>query len=167
MLATLHDPRLPSRFWAKITVNGDCWIWTGATAGPTTDGRTPYGYFNVGGKSKRAHRVAYEALVGPIPEDKPHLDHVKAKGCLGTTCVNPAHLEPVTNRENCLRGNSPWARSARKTHCVRGHPFDEANTAIYNGKRSCKQCNRDKALRAYYAKRPPSPRRRKPDPAQL
>lgn len=137
MVATkLYDERLPARFWAKIHESASgCWLWTGAKAGPGEQ----YGYIRMGGRSLRSHRVAYEALVGPIPPGL-QLDHL----CRVRACVNPEHLEPVTHRENAHRGIGPWADNARKTHCVRGHPFDAENTAVYNGKRSCKQCNRDK-----------------------
>ncbi len=58
--------------------------------------------------------------------------------------MNPAHLEPVTNRENVLRGETVAAAAAAKTHCIRGHPFDAANTRIRtDGARECRTCRRD------------------------
>jgi len=62
-----------------------------------------YGYarFNIApGQSVHAHRFAYEELVGPIPEGL-DLDHL----CRNKTCVNPAHLEPVTRAENVRRAH--------------------------------------------------------------
>ncbi|MDP9224875.1 MAG: HNH endonuclease [Actinomycetota bacterium] len=83
-----------------------------------------------------AHRVAYELLVGPIPEGLT-LDHL----CRNTSCVNPQHLEPVTVRENVLRGMGWGAKNKRKTHCHRGHPFDAKNTLrIPGGTRKCRTC---------------------------
>lgn len=70
-----------------------CWLWTGTIA------PNGYGYFAIKGRSQQAHRVAYELLVGPIP-DGLDLDHL----CRVRACVNPDHLEPVTRSENNRRG---------------------------------------------------------------
>ena len=85
-----------------------------------------------------AHRFSYELHVGPIPTGLT-LDHL----CRNTLCVNPAHLEPVTMRENILRGYSPSANGARATHCPHGHPYNERNTGITktNGARFCRTCH--------------------------
>lgn len=81
------------------------------------------------------HRIAYELAVGPIPVGLV-IDHL----CRNHSCINPEHLEPVTNVENVMRGESAWARNARKTHCKRGHEFTDENTIRRNGTRSCRQC---------------------------
>lgn len=72
-----------------------CWVWRG--------GRMPFGYGSVwlDGRTRLAHRVFYERLVGPIP-DGLQLDHL----CRNPPCVNPAHLEPVTHTENSRRGSA-------------------------------------------------------------
>ncbi|MFE0088801.1 HNH endonuclease signature motif containing protein [Streptomyces sp. NPDC059016] len=98
-----------------------------------------------GGKTRRAHRVAYELLVGAIPQGF-HLDHLchtrdlacpGGPACLHRRCINPEHLEPVTSRENTIRGGN-----SRKTHCVNGHEFTDANTRIdVRGSRACRACN--------------------------
>jgi hypothetical protein len=129
-----RDLDLRGRVEARINreSNPPCWMWSG-----TSDG---YGLIVPPGadRARNAHRVVYELYVGPIP-DGFHLDHL----CRTPHCVNPDHLEPVTPRENYLRGISPAAENARKTECVWGHPFDEENTYVAkNGSRKCKECIR-------------------------
>ncbi|KAB2977369.1 HNH endonuclease [Streptomyces sp. SS1-1] len=91
----------------------------------------------LGGRYQMAHRVAYQEIVGPIPEGL-QLDHL----CRVRHCVNPAHLEPVTSRENTLRGENLVAINAAKTHCKRGHLFDAANTYRWRNSRICRECRR-------------------------
>lgn len=135
---------LEERFWSKVNKTETCWLWT--------RGKTKAGYGHVwnGQKVVYAHRLAYELLVGPIPEGLT-IDHVKANGCTSTLCVKaiadehgPAHLEPVTQGENGRRGTSAQRtreRHAAQTHCKRGHLFDEANTRIgTHGERRCRKC---------------------------
>jgi hypothetical protein len=87
------DARLPSRFWAKVDVGGNgCWLWT---AGKLRG----YGNYSHEGRTAKAHRVAYQALVAPVPAGLA-LDHL----CRNPSCVNPAHLEPVTWQTNIHRG---------------------------------------------------------------
>lgn len=104
-----------------------------------------YGRIQVNDRSRPVHRVAWELERGPIPEGMV-LDHVRARGCVHRNCVNVIHLEPVTIRENLLRGDTIPAARAAKTHCVRGHLFDEANTYRHHsrGERRCRTCNRDR-----------------------
>lgn len=79
-------------FMTKVNKTESCWLWERGTNGG-------YGMYWFRGRNIAAHRFAYEALVGPIPEGL-ELDHT----CRVKRCVNPAHLEPVTHRENILRG---------------------------------------------------------------
>lgn len=127
---------LKERFLSHILLQGGCWLWQGAK---TIDG---YGYFKarVGGawKMLRAHRAAYELFVGPIPKGLT-LDHL----CRNPGCVNPTHLEPVTQRENTMRGNSIVAQRARQVLCTRGHEFVQGMV-----QRVCRQCSAIRA-RAY------------------
>src|ERR1035437_4260666 len=143
---------LESRLWAKVNKTETCWLWTGNLNG---DG---YGRLEDGGRRLMAHRVAYELLVGPIPKGM-EIDHVRERGCFNTNCVNPDHLEPVTHRENLLRGRSFSAINAAKTHCLNGHEFDEANTYWYEGLRGlcrqCRQCAHDRWAANYVRKRNP------------
>lgn len=83
-----------------------------------------------------AHRVAWELLVGPIPEDL-ELDHL----CKNPRCVNPNHLEPVTHAENCRRGDGFGGRNAKKTECDAGHPLSGPNLYVDpKGRRQCRAC---------------------------
>lgn len=129
-LSGLRGP-IKTRLPHLIDKSGDCWEWLGSR-----DSKG-YGQTEIEGKLRRAHRVVYEHEIGPIP-DGLVLDHL----CRNPNCVNPAHLEPVTQRINILRGEGFAAVNARKTHCKRGHLFDEANTRIRaNGNRGCRTCH--------------------------
>jgi hypothetical protein len=100
-----------------------CWIWTGVVDGQG------YGnaYVNINGRktTQKAHRVWYEAIIGPIAYGLV-IDHL----CRNPTCVNPAHLEPVTNRINVLRGVGRAARNVAKTTCIHGHPLEGSNLRL-------------------------------------
>src|SRR5688572_21764976 len=80
------------------------------------------GYVRLGPGVGSAHRLMYVALRGPIP-DGLELDHL----CRNHACVNPWHMEPVTGRVNKLRGTSPSAVHAAKTHCPKGHAYTPEN----------------------------------------
>ncbi|MFC8095360.1 HNH endonuclease signature motif containing protein [Streptomyces sp. NPDC057301] len=127
------------RFLAKIRdTEGGCWEWTGAR---TSKG---YGSFWLDGRMQYAHRVAYESMRTPIP-DGLVIDHL----CRNRACVNPGHLEPVTNRTNILRGVSFCATRARQTRCVHGHAFTAANTyRAPNGTRKCRTCRNTTSRRS-------------------
>jgi HNH endonuclease len=125
------DPRLPERFWSKVLPepNTGCWLWI---ASLTKNG---YGKFGLSGPGwKLAHRVAYEALIGPVP-DGFELDHK----CRVRPCVNPYDLEPVTSKENKRR--SPI--SGPRTFCPLGHEYAGDNLRVdpRTGQRFCKACN--------------------------
>lgn len=142
----LGDDRLPKRFWAKVEpVESGCWLWTASTFG----GNRYACFYDSGRRRNRAgHAVAYEALVGPVPEGR-ELDHL----CSTPRCVNPEHLEAVTHTENVLRGQGPSAQFARATHCIHGHPFAGENLFIdKHGHRLCRTCRR-RWLAEYKARR--------------
>ena len=123
--------------------NTGCWLWE---AGTNHDG---YGQFRSGGERVLAHRYAYVRWVGPIP-DGLQLDHL----CRVPPCVNPEHLEPVTCRENLLRGETAAALNAAKTHCVHGHEFTPESTYVCpNGWRQCRVCRAAANARWYRARK--------------
>lgn len=119
----------------------ECWVWTASTKG------NGYGEFSLGGKMLKAHRVSYAWNAGPIP-DGLTLDHL----CRNRACVNPHHLEPVSMRENTLRGKGPSAACSRKDRCKHGHPFTEENTWVGGQRRRCRTCDRDRKRREYWAR---------------
>jgi len=137
---------LPLRFWNKVCALPDgCWRWTGCESGKAGNRR---GIFRWKGTNVFAHRLAYLHLVGDIPTGL-ELDHL----CRNTLCVNPNHLEPVSHRENILRGMA--ARTGNtlehiETHCPQGHLYDGANTYICSkGHRHCRSCMRTRSSRRY------------------
>lgn len=125
------DARTFARFQSKYVVQDDgCWQWNGAKVGHG------YGVLGVEVGSRLAHRLSYEHFKGPISEGLT-IDHL----CMNTACVNPDHLEAVTNQVNNSRGSSMSAMHARKTHCPQGHEYTSANTYMHRGSRHCRACH--------------------------
>lgn len=120
-------------------LDSPCWVSTGY--------RMPNGYATVG-HGELVHRVAYTEMIGPIPEGLT-LDHL----CRNRACWNPDHLEPVTNRENILRGTAWSAVNARKTHCPQDHEFTPENTIYWNGQRKCRECNNARQRRRWHERK--------------
>jgi hypothetical protein len=130
------------RFWSKVDFGewNECWNWTGGKI-------NGYGIFRLqgedGGYNEYAHRLSWCFHFGAFPPDDLQIDHL----CRNRSCQNPRHMEIVTSRVNILRGIAPSAYNKRKTHCIRGHKFDETNTKHYinysgNPARQCKECAR-------------------------
>lgn len=123
------------RFWSKVDASGDCWEWQ---ASKYWNG---YGQAKLNGRGMNAHRVAWLILRGEIANGL-QLDHL----CRNRSCVNPDHMEPVSRRENILRGISPVAVNFHRFQCKNGHPFDLDNTKMLSGNRRCVKCNRMRSL---------------------
>jgi hypothetical protein len=127
------------RFMKKVRVTPGpletpCWIWKGKTD-------RGYGRFDLDGRKQRAHIVAYRTWRGEVPPGLV-LDHL----CRNRACSNPAHLEPVTNRVNVLRGENHVAKRARTTHCPSGHAYSAENTyRDAQNRRYCRACRRERA----------------------
>lgn len=123
------------RFWQKVEKTDSCWLWRAAVR---ADGYGAFGWKGDDGRSTvniMAHRFAYLAMRGEIPEGL-ELDHL----CRVRSCVNPAHLEPVTSRVNTLRGETITAANARKTKCPKGHEYSKVRS---DGRRECGICRMD------------------------
>lgn len=128
---TFCAQNLPDRVRDKIRtgVNGECWQWVGAIQS------SGYGSLVIDGRHYLAHRYTYEVLAEPIP-DGLQIDHL----CQNKRCCNPAHLEPVTAKENNAR-----KFESQKLRCVHGHPLVGENLRIKtlpNGqkRRVCRVC---------------------------
>ena len=118
-------------------VDSGCWEWTGCKD------QKGYGMLSRGGKTHRAHRWVYEAVVSKIG-DGLTIDHL----CRNRACVNPDHLEPVAVVENVMRGEGVCVQNSRKTHCKNGHALSVDNlVASSHGKRVCKKCHADAVIR--------------------
>lgn len=129
-----------ARFWKYVEITDSCWLWRGPAI-------TPKGYARIrsAGRYVFVHRFSWRLANGPIPEGLT-IDHL----CRNRLCVNPAHLEPVTVRENLMRGNTHAAANIKKTHCPYDHPFSGANLYINpQGKRFCRRCQND-AMKRYW-----------------
>lgn len=144
---------IPERFWKKVDKSGPipavrpdlgyCWLWT---AGHTKEG---YGQFYLLRHKVVAPRFAYELVFGPIAPGL-QIDHL----CKTPPCVNPAHLEPVTPRENSRRSNAGRNSESKKTHCPANHPYDLFNTHYgTDGARHCRTCGRDGKRKRYWQTR--------------
>ena len=145
---------LKRRFWAKVHIGPDCWLWTGAIKSklPNCD----YGQFYIGGKVKLAHRVLWEFYNGPIPAGL-----VICHTCDTPRCVRPSHLFMGTQDENMkdsIAKGRLYAWHKRATHCKRHHLLSGDNIRVVphnNGtKRVCRTCQRDRERERYRRNRP-------------
>lgn len=123
-----------ARFKGKaVESSTGCWLWRGPLD------RDGYGSFYFRKRNRRAHRVGYFLLNGPIPEGLV-INHT----CRNRHCVNPQHLEAVDVRTSALKdSSSPAYVNSQKTHCPKGHPYDRK----YGKQRYCSVCSAEKTKR--------------------
>lgn len=137
---------LVERLYGKaVAAENGCLLWTGYV------GVNGYGYTSDGHRKMTTHRASYEIHFGSPPEGMvlDHICHNRDEACPGgpcthRRCINPEHLEAVTQKENVHRSHKcPSALQARQTHCKNGHPFDDENTYHSpEGSRICRECRR-------------------------
>lgn len=151
MTARFGDPRLPERFWAKVSPEptSGCWLWTGALKG------LGYGNMRFERVYHSTHKFAYERLVGEVPPGR-DLDH----RCRTRVCCNPEHLEPVSRRTNLRRSplvgravHGGHRKDTARTRCPRGHLYAGDNVATSKTARGtdfqrCRACERERGLEA-------------------
>lgn len=137
------------RFWSKVKKTEFCWIWC---AGLTSTG---YGLFHLDAERRskkiKAHRFAYENMVGSIPEGN-ILHHT----CGNLLCVNPAHLRPLTQADHNLLGQNICKVNSDKQFCPKGHPLVEGNLRLNHlkrGQRECATCHRERERLRWHRKR--------------
>lgn len=127
-------PNTAQDFWNQVTPEGDCWVWKGYQ---DVHG---YGVFQYQGTRWLAHRLAYRLLTNEDIDGR-SLDH----RCLNTLCVNPDHLDNITQSEHAIRSRDGRMVAHRRGTCTRGHPRSESvlrkgtNRVVY-----CKACRREK-----------------------
>lgn len=147
---TLLKSRTPDdRRYDKPHGESGCWIWNGRV------NDKGYAALRVAGKFWAAHRWYYTQAKGPIPEGL-EIDHL----CRNPSCVNPEHLEPVTQLENLARSRNPASIALRFDTCIHGHPLTEDNVyrqPKWPNKRRCRTCIRAarSRARARKSRRPP------------
>ena len=142
-----YEVKASRRFFSKIKVSDTshfegtaCWEWTRCKT------ERGYGRFRHENKDWLSHRASYALFVATIP-----LNYTVHHKCFNTSCCNPTHLELVTQRvNNQKRRFSPslfrlFELNRNKTHCPKGHPYNEENTYIRPGRvgRSCRTCSRE------------------------
>ena len=119
--------------------NTGCWFWVGGLS------KNGYGQFWLLGRTVSAHRFSYFLFRGSL-DDSLVIDHL----CRTPSCVNPQHLDLVSQSVNVLRGNGPALtkeRKGSKTHCPHGHRYEGRNLIVReNGDRVCRTCKNYKSM---------------------
>lgn len=142
--AEMYATTDPGKFWDRVEVRSpnSCWYWLGSKH---AKGYGLYGTVSAG-KSRMllAHRWSVH-ISGRTPKADQLVDHM----CMNRLCVNPLHLRLVdVTTSNLENSNCVTAVNARKTHCKRGHSFDDKNTRrVPSGGRECRTCHREKVAR--------------------
>lgn len=133
-------------FWSLVEKGDGCWLWQGRVLS-NGYGQTDF----LGSRQQGAHRVAWQLANGPIPEGLFVLHK-----CDVRRCVRHDHLFLGTHQANMddrqAKGRTRGNGYERKTHCPQGHPYDEENTKMYQGRRYCRACHTAHSL-AYARKK--------------
>lgn len=143
-LPTTLEPKDSARIFGRVNLDGydDCWEWQGPLS------RGGYGITHLKSMSTvQVHRLSYSVMVGPIPTGLV-IDHL----CKNRKCVNPNHLEPVTDRENVYRANpSAVQMNVDENRCANGHIYTDVKPEVDRSRR-CMTCRRE-AYKRYNSKR--------------
>lgn len=127
----------------RIDQGTGCWNWAGFDSG------RGYGGFCINKRNFRAHRISYELFVGKLELDLV-IDHI----CRNRACCNPDHLRQVDKRTNALENSeAACAIHAAKTHCPKGHEYNEINTRWHGTNRHCRACQREYNKERYSTRR--------------
>jgi hypothetical protein len=110
----------------EVDQDTNCWLFTGTK-------QNGYGAIN----NRYTHRIVYAEVRGPVAKGT-----VLHHQCGQRACCNPWHLEALTRREHYLRHPHPMKKHV--THCKRGHEFTPENTHLYQGRRYCRACQKER-----------------------
>lgn len=148
----LKDNIINHRFWQKVKKTSKCWLWISSTSSHSLRNVKGYGSFNINGKAYYAHRLSYEDFSKLKIKKGMVVDHL----CRNTLCVNPQHLELVTNGENIRRGRE--LKSTIKTQkiivCKNNHELSFPTLCNIDGNlHDCISCNLIRTTNWFFKKK--------------